>query len=351
MSSSLDTSARCWNDFFERFSESDSRLYWWQAGPEMTQHINRKITQDPDANWIEYTISKYFKDENHSNCLILGCGDGWLEQSLARQGSFQHFDAYDIADKRVNLARIVAEKEGLDISYYVADVNKLKLPPDQYDAVWVTQAMHHFEDLESVLSEVSKALKPTGHLVLNEYVGPNRFQFSKRQKELVNHCLNLLPNHYRIISPELVNIQVQRDSLNRGAAWNLSRVMNKIKDHSFLEAVRRRLILYRSRAKQSEIIKETVDFPTVHSLMANDPSEAVRSQDIVATVEKYFEIVEKKDWGGNISQFLFEGIVDNFSEKDPLSQNLIKMLLDIEDTLIECGEIESDFTYIVARPG
>jgi len=67
-------------------------------------------------------------------------------------------------------------------------------------------------------------------------------------------------------------------------------------------------------------------------------------------LQRDFEIVEEKEWGGNVLQFLLAGIAGNFSNEDPCSQALLRMLISIEETLLQCGEFESDFAYIVARP-
>lgn len=42
-------------------------------------------------------------------------------------------------------------------------------------------------------------------------------------------------------------------------------------------------------------------------------------------LQEYFQIVEKRDWGGNIVQFLLHGIAGNFSDDDPQSQELVRI--------------------------
>jgi hypothetical protein len=86
-------------------------------------------------------------------------------------------------------------------------------------------------------------------------------------------------------------------------------------------------------------------------VIAGDPSEAVRSDEIVEVLKQDFEIIEKKDWGGNILQFLLADIAGNFvDEKNEHAKSYLRMLINIEETLLQSGEFESDFAYIVARP-
>ena len=82
--------------------------------------------------------------------------------------------------------------------------------------------------------------------------------------------------------------------------------------------------------------------------MALDPSEAVRSADILPLLHRYFEIVEYKPLGGAILQFLLANIAGNFL--DELGQQLLQMLFVIEDVLMVSGDLGSDFAYIVASP-
>ncbi len=72
-------------------------------------------------------------------------------------------------------------------------------------------------------------------------------------------------------------------------------------------------------------------------------------KEMIGVLQRDFEIVETREWGGNLLQFLLDGIAGNFSEKDSHSQALLSMLVNIEDTLLQCGELKSDFAYIVAR--
>lgn len=271
-------------------------------------------------------------------------------RSLARLGAFETCDAYDAAEDSIAVARQSAAGEGFqNINYFVADANSLTLPSSQYDAVWIHSAMHHFQQLEHIYSEVKQSLKPNGLMVMQEYIGPSQFRFPERQKEIANLCLGLLPVRYRTFMKESLELDAERSPLTKGAGWTLSRLMDKVKDGDLVSALRRRLHTYRAKFTGQPLVKSSIAFPSSRDVVAADPTEAVRSAEILQVVQKHFEIIERKDWGGNIFQFLLAGIAGNFTEDDPCSTSLLQMLLKIEDALIACGELESDFAYIVAR--
>jgi hypothetical protein len=95
-------------------------------------------------------------------------------------------------------------------------------------------------------------------------------------------------------------------------------------------------------------IKTTANLPTLHSVMAVDPSESIRSAEIVPLLCRHFDIVEFKPMGGAILQFLLADIAGNFREED--GEKVLEMLFAVEDTLMAVGDLDSDFAYIVATP-
>ncbi len=343
---------RHWGQYTaERLAGKNIGLSWWDAGPEINKRINRNISGNIDCDYTTYSLSKYFNDKLPlQHCLSLGCGDGSLERSLASQRAFLHCDAYDVSKGSIEIAKKLAHEMGFDhISYSVADINKLVLPMNYYDSVWIQGALHHFEALEHVYEHIKHTLVPGGLLILNEYIGPSRFQFPARQKEVANLCLQLLPEKYRIFEQDAVEAELKRSSPRQGIKWFVTRLADKIRDGDLINTINRRLNSYKESTKGQGVLKKTITFPSIRDVIATDPSEAIRSGEIVTVLENYFEIVEMKGLGGNILQFLLADIAGNFS-KDEQGQDLLKMLINIEETLLMCGEFSSDFAYIAARP-
>ena len=346
----VERTAQHWDEHTVRFSGRNAGLFWWEV-PEVLRHINRKISSSPDIDWVEYTVRKHFKDRLPlDRCLSLGCGVGQLERSLARLGAFRRCDAYDVSEGALREAKAKAERAGFtNINYSRADVNRLELPHNVYDAVWTYGAMHHFEELEYACAQIQAALKPAGLLVINEYVGPARFQFPSRQKEVVNLCLRLLPARYRTLMTEAVAWEAEKSEARK----RFRRFLSDIRDRTsgaFSRLIHRHREIRAGKTSGGRIYREAVGFPTVDEVIADDPSESARSNEILKLLERDFQIVERTDWGGNIPQFLLAGIAGNFTDEDRCSRLLVKMLWNIEDTLLKCGEFDSDFVYLVARP-
>lgn len=79
-----------------------------------------------------------------------------------------------------------------------------------------------------------------------------------------------------------------------------------------------------------------------------DPTEAIRSADILPEMKKRFEIVEKIDFGGTLLHLVLDDIAGNFIGT-PEDIGFMQMFFDEEQRLLANGEISSDFILIVAR--
>jgi SAM-dependent methyltransferase len=160
-------------------------------------------------------------------------------------------------------------------------------------------SVHHFLNLEHIFSEVKKTLKRGGVFFLNEFIGPSQFQWTDRQLEIVNGLLHTLPKKYKIMNNNTLKVEVQR--------------------------------------------------PSISQMNAVDPSEAIRSGEIVDILSSFFRIIKKSDYGGTILHLLLEGIAFNFDINNKEDIRLLNLLFDVEDCLLELGDITNDFSVIIAQ--
>jgi hypothetical protein len=94
-----------------------------------------------------------------------------------------------------------------------------------------------------------QALKPGGYFFLDEFIGPSRFQWTDVQLDSMNDGLDRLPKELR------------------------------------------------RRISDRKKFKERVVRETVQEVIASDPSEAIRSSEIVPLLGQQFEILETKGFG------------------------------------------------------
>jgi SAM-dependent methyltransferase len=272
----------------------------WMRLAAVQRHIDACVTGRPGVQWAEGIGLEFLAGRvRDGRGVTLGCSDGGAERHALASGLFRSFDGFDISPAAVAAARRLAAAQGLDVRYQVADVNFVELPPRSYDLAVVVMALHHFERLEHVLDQVAAALKPSGLLVFNEYVGPDRFQWTERQLGLGNEALARIPASLRAHA-----------------------------DGRTVTAVER---------------------PDPAQLARTDPFEAIRSAAIVPLVRERFTILAERPYGGTILHPLLNGIAQNFDETLPQHARVLQELIAFETGHLRAG-LPSDFTVVVAGP-
>jgi SAM-dependent methyltransferase len=278
----------------------------WSGIPQVHLNHNFLITGSRTASWVEWIRDRYFTQGDAGDTLALGCGAGHLDRILKQCGySFRSFTGIDISGPAVDRARVLAGEVNLaaTVRYLAADLNSHRLPPGSFDFIYFFQSLHHIEALEHVLSQCRQALRPGGLLMVNEFVGPSRFQWTDAQIEAANRALVRLPEDLR------------RDRLAGG-------------------------------------IKTKVDRPTVAQMVAHDPSEAVRSAEIEPLLKATFDVFAEWNWGGTVNHLVFQNIAGNFDPTSPVHERAVEQLIEEENALIRGKVLPSDFkVFLARRPG
>ena len=284
-----------------------SKCIHWTEHPKVRERINLLITGNPRKDSFQHFIERYFRGRFHRHrqakrALTLGCGHGELERGLCKYNFARIHEAVDIADGAVAQANKLARAEGLDhLRYKVGDLNTIKLPKCTYDVVFGVSSIHHVADLEHLFLQVALSLKPGGYFFLDEYIGPNRLQWTHEQVAIINGLLAPLP------------------------------------------------LEFKRAISDPRIIKGEVKPATIEEVTAADPSEAIRSADILKLLPWYFDILEIKGYGGTLLQPLLNEIAGHFAQDDPRSMEYLRSFFDLEDQLIASGKLQHDFAIIIAR--
>ena len=267
----------------------------WESPAPIQHALNKLVTGDisiPPPVWFMRHYGPF------AHVAELGCGDGILVHTLLGRDPGLTVDAYDIST--ASLARAAEQiKTHCGTTercrFLPIDLNKEILPEAAYDAVLTTGTMHHVENLDFCFRNIGRSLRPGGYLWLNDYVGPNRFQWSNTQMRLADELLALVPKPWR-----------QRDKVTRCDA---------------------------------------------RALCAMDPSEAVASQHIEAALAAHFEIVQKWPRGGTLLAPIFgSGCLDAAIADSPEGLAILAAMFEAEQDLIRNGALPSDSYVYIAKP-
>jgi SAM-dependent methyltransferase len=278
--------------------------WYWMAHPAVRTRSNRLASGRPDQDAYGRLVA-LLQERGWTlpieRAVSIGCGFGALERDLFARGIVRSVDAYDIAAGAVAEAERLARESGLSgLRYHLADLETIDLPPQSVDAVFAHSAVHHVERLEALYAVVQRTLRPGGVFHLHEYIGPTRFQWTEEQLRLGNDFLDSLPPRLRQTP----------DGKPKG-------------------------VLLR---------------PTIEDMIAADPSESVRSADLLPAMEPFFEIIEIRRLGGALAHLALGGIAQNFDPEAPEDVAALQRLFDLEDAAMAEGRIGSDFATITAIP-
>jgi SAM-dependent methyltransferase len=272
----------------------------WTAIPMLQERIRTRITGDPRMNIPQYVIERYGAPGVKWRALSLGCGTGRKELAWAATGAIESLDAFDISPERITEAQRLAAQAGKSeiLQFAVGDARSLKLPPGGYTLIFVEDALHHFSPLRVLLERIKGWLAPGGLFIVNEFVGPNRFQWTGRQLTITNGLLSSMPARLTLRSDGQPKLPLHR--------------------------------------------------PGKLTMFMSDPSEAAESARILPAVRTLFDIREEKHYGGTILHLLFKDIAHHFLQPDAEAEEILHRCCTAEDEALARGEIQSDFSFLVA---
>ena len=275
----------------------------WLEHPVILRLVHERVTGNGDVNGIQWFQNNYLSGPVDAG-LSLGCGLGAFERDAIRMNIAERFTACDISAGAIETARTEAARAGMEkiISYDVLDLDTDELPPAAYGVVFGLMCIHHILDLDHAFEQIHRSLKPGGLLYIDEYIGPRQFQTEPNVTAIINRELASLPESYR-----------------------------------------------RSLFINGHIVNTYTPSPISH-FEQTDPSEAIRSDEIVEKLAKRFDILEFRPYGGAILHMLLHGIAGNFSPEKPEDVAMLHRLFALERELEDAGQIQSDFAVIVARP-
>jgi len=279
--------------FLFHFSNQARTAIKWNANtstsdfwiiPEVRRRWNEKCTGNPALEYEDYVVATYFSGLSGLRMLSVGCGTGARERKFARYPTFDLIEGIDMAGKLVEEARENARRMNLsNLRYHEGDFEKHTFQPGSFDVILFNSSLHHFDNINRLMQgKIKPLLKKGGFLLLFEYVGPKRLQWTDFQLKFANEVLKSLPDKYKL--------------------------------------------RFRSHSAKRKIYR-----PGLWRMCFVDPSEAVDSESIISSVHNHFGTLEEKLLGWDITHLVFKDIAHNFIADDRETKSLISYVFEKED--------------------
>jgi len=265
---------------------------YWNDLDLVQKYINENATGDAEIIWQKDILKKFSEYVPFEKCLVIGCGNGWVERQLHDLNIGKEFDAFDISEKYIEIAK--SQKENRKINYFLADLDNLQnLLENNYDAIFNVGALHHGFRLSRTLWALNKALKPNGLMFNFDYVGPAQHMYSDEHLELLNNINQNIPERFQ-------SIQHFR--------------------------------------------------PTKEDFAFGDPTEAVNADLVRPTFERFFKIVYEKNLNGGVGYPLLVNNTKEFEKPDEESKKFLSKIIEFDRKFSQENKVPVLFWYGVGKP-
>lgn len=127
-----------------------NQVDWWNPKHSLLQMVPIKF---------EY-FSKIIGNLRGLKILDVGCGGGLLSEELAK--SHAEVTGIDISEKSLIIARTHALNNNLTIDYKIGYAENIPISDNIFDVVICADCLEHVDNLEKVISEISRVLKDNG---------------------------------------------------------------------------------------------------------------------------------------------------------------------------------------------
>ncbi len=255
--------------------------------------------------WLESIMSQIPDSAGSPSlrALSLGCSNGETAPAneLARTGRFLEVTVVDISQDLLVSQKKLTDRLGLGdiIRYRRMDLERDSFDFEStFDLIFAVGTLHHIRGLEGLFAKINDSLTPAGLFFMREYIGPDRLQFTDRQIEIATAIRRALPER---LCTDLEGKLCQD-------AWR----------------------------------------PRLDEVVADDPSEAIRSSDLLAVANRFLAVEETRMTGGTLLDPLLHGIAGHF-EEDSSGREILPLLIAFEKILVREGVLPSDYVLMTAR--
>ncbi len=138
------------------------------------KHPQQQAVSNPAQTYEDYLVPHQFrpwteelldraKPQPGARVLDVACGTGIVARMVAQQlGGGVHVTGLDISPAMLEVARSMAEREGVKISWHEGSAELLPFPDASFDLVLVQQGLQFFKDKAAATREVHRVLAPDG---------------------------------------------------------------------------------------------------------------------------------------------------------------------------------------------
>jgi SAM-dependent methyltransferase len=281
-----------WSAQYSQASTLTTR--WWECD-YIVKHINQNVCGEAlpgmSAGLHRVAAERFWDRLPFARGVSIGCGTGSKERHVIRSGLVQHFTLFELSSVAVEQGRMQAEEAGLaeSMTFRMEDGLAAETGEGVYDLVYWNNALHHMFDVKAALEWSRRVLRTGGVLLMDDFVGPTRMQWSDRLLDINTAVLGALPREYL------------RHPMRPGY-W----------------------------------VSPRAERTPVAAVIAADPSECADSANILPELMRIFPDAWVRKTGGGIYHVALNDVLHNIVAAQDYA--LLDKLLDLDDQCVAIGE-------------
>lgn len=141
------------NTLYDRLADT-----WWDENQVL--NILRTWVNPGRFGYCREVLEQLGIDLHGKATLDVGCGGGLLAEEFARLGC--SVTGIDPSGLSIATAQAHAAQEGLAIDYLVGFGEDMPFADDSFEIVYCCDVLEHVSNLEGIISEIARVLKPGG---------------------------------------------------------------------------------------------------------------------------------------------------------------------------------------------
>ncbi len=295
--------ARHWDTIHKR-----KRVRWWHKRT-IIEEVNRRVCGRPLPRISQGAIElarTIVGDRTFGRGVSVGGGSGSKEMMLLESGLVEHMIIYELSGKRIEAGRKAAARRGLGsrIEFIEQDAFTADIPDGAFDLVHWNNALHHMMDVNAALGWSRRVLKKDGLFFMDDYVGPNRFQWTAESLRVASRIRQRLPERY-LQKADDPNVQVPKE----------------------------------------------IKRPNPRRIIREDPSEAPDSARILACLKRHFPGATVVRTGGLVYNLALTHTLHNFSDDDEIDRAVMRNLMLVDELVLDIPGVNNHYAVAIALAG
>ena len=161
-----------------------------------------------------FEVRKKFETISGGNVLDVGTQTGDFIKTLMKVLSDYHsFTGIDISEDDLKKAK--EELKDAPVNLVVMNAETMTFQENQFDTVCISYSIHHLENIDTVLAEMYRILKPGGHFIIQEMYSDGDQTAAQVLDRDVHHLDAKIDSLFGIPHFEALTRQKLRDFVNK----------------------------------------------------------------------------------------------------------------------------------------